>query len=116
MSANGGSFVFGGYDPTNSRTYGDVHVLSLPGFVWRRIDATSGGLRSGQACVAVGNRQMLTIGGVDPQADKPWQSKDPFPQGLGIFDMTALKWKEIFDHKAAAYDSPEPIREWYAGG
>lgn len=59
---------------------------------------------------------MLSIGGIDSQADKPWGSKDPFAQGLGVFDMTELKWKEDFDHKAAAYDSPEPIREWYSGG
>lgn len=59
---------------------------------------------------------MLSIGGVDPQADKTWGTKDPFPQGLGIFDMTELEWKENFDHKAAAYDSAEPIRKWYSDG
>lgn len=110
------SFVFGGYDPTNSKTFKDVHVLSLPGFVWTRIDATSGGGRSGHACVATGNRQMITIGGIDYYHETPWEDVDPFAQGLAIFDMTELKWKNHYDHKAAAYDSPKPVQDWYADG
>ena len=110
------SFLFGGYDPTNSRTYEDLYVLTLPGFEWTRIEATSGGPRIGQACVATGTRQMLTVGGINFQKNKPWEDKDPFPQGIGVFDMTELKWKDNYDHEAAAYDSPQPVQSFYAGG
>ncbi|SPO03327.1 uncharacterized protein DNG_06009 [Cephalotrichum gorgonifer] len=108
-------FVYGGYDPMNKQTFDSVYVLSLPGFVWKQVKGDApGGLRSGQTCVVVGNRQMLTIGGVDTYADQPWKAKDPFPQGLGIFDMTDLEWKNDFDSKAAAYDSPQMIKDWYS--
>lgn len=110
------SFVFGGYDPTNSRTWDSLYVLSLPGFVWKAIDAKSGGPRSGQACVATGNRQMLSIGGINTHMEEPWEDKDAFAQGIGVFDMTELKWQKHYNHKAEPYDSPEPVKEWYAGG
>ena len=32
---------------------------------------------------------------------------DPWDQGLGIFDMSAMEWKDSYDPNAAAYTSPE---------
>ena len=84
--------------------------------MWTSIDATSGGPRSGQACVATGNRQMLSIGGINTHKNKPWEDKDGFSQGIGVFDMTELQWKENYDHEAAVYDSPKPVRDWYSSG
>ena len=46
--------------------------------------------------------------------NEPWEDEDPFPQGLGIFDMTALKWKGSYDDKAAEYHSPEPVQVFYS--
>ena len=32
---------------------------------------------------------------------------DPWPQGLGIFDMSAMEWKANYDPEAKAYVSPK---------
>lgn len=107
------SFVFGGYNPTNLKTFQDIHVLTLPGFQWTQIDATDGGLRSGHACVTPGNRQMISIGGINTKEKEPWLDEDPWPQGIGVFDMADLKWKKEYDHEAGPYEMPQSIKDWY---
>ena len=108
------SFVFGGYNPSSNETFGDLHILTLPGFHWTKVDAEAGGSRAGHVCVTTNNRQMISIGGIDMDDNEPWGDEDPFPQGLGIFDMTALKWKGSYDDKAAEYHSPEPVQVFYS--
>lgn len=98
------------------KTWENIYVLSLPGFVWTRIDATSGGPRSGQACVATGTKQMITIGGINPNKEKPWEETDELAQGLGVFDMTDLQWRDNYNHQAPEYDSPKPVKDWYSDG
>lgn len=93
-------------------TFHDLHVLTLPGFEWTQIK-TNGGKRSGHACVTPGNRQMISVGGINTHVEKPWEDKDPFPQGIGVFDMTALEWKDEYDPEAPPYEMPQVVREWY---
>ena len=100
-------------------TYEDLYVLTLPGFRWTKIDAKYGGRRrGGQACLAANNRQMISIGGTDMQeaGRSEWTGRDPFPQGLGVFDMTALEWRDNYDHQDRPYDSPKHVQDWYADG
>ncbi|GKT64881.1 kelch repeat protein [Colletotrichum tofieldiae] len=106
-------FVFGGRDTV---LFDDVFVLSLPGFVWKRADSRprNGTARTFMSCVLAGQRQMITVGGRNTLQDRP--DKDPFPQGLGIFDITELQWKDEYDSQAAKYDSPEIIKTWYKAG
>ncbi|GAB1312422.1 hypothetical protein MFIFM68171_02632 [Madurella fahalii] len=33
-----------------------------------------------------------------------------------LFDMTAVEWKHSYDSNAAAYDSPDVVKEWYRNG
>ncbi|SPO00310.1 uncharacterized protein DNG_03155 [Cephalotrichum gorgonifer] len=110
-------FVFGGTDETNSVTFDDVYILSLPGFVWSKADTSEGGKRSSHSCVVVGKRQMLSVGGtndkISGQGQNIWLDPDPFPQGLGIFDMTELSWSTDYSSDAAAYDSPKVVKDWY---
>jgi hypothetical protein len=50
---------------------------------------------------------VLTIGGTDGSG------ADPAPQGLLLFDMTALEWKDSYDADAAAYERNETVQKWY---
>ncbi|KAH6689527.1 hypothetical protein F5X68DRAFT_274675 [Plectosphaerella plurivora] len=110
------SFMFGGRDEER-KGLGDIHILSLPGFVWTKVsaDATP---RGAMGCAVVGNRQMLTVGGVDLSLKfwDLWRTKDSFSQGLGIFDMSKLSWRDAHDVNAAGYESPETIQSWYTQG
>ena len=38
---------------------------------------------------------------------------DPWPQGLGVFDLTAMEWKEEYDPAAAPYVTPDPVKAYY---
>ncbi|GJC84223.1 kelch repeat-containing protein ARB_01230 [Colletotrichum liriopes] len=108
-------FVFGG-NSDDKVLFDDIFVLSLPGFVWKRTDSRpkNGTARTFMSCVLAGQRQMITVGGRSTPQGSP--GKDPFPQGLGIFDITELQWKDEYDSQAAKYDSPEIIKTWYKEG
>ena len=112
-------FIFGGTDRTNKVTFDDVYVLSLPGFVWHKVEASSGsGPRAGQSCIVIGKRQMLSVGGEKTNAnnDGIWSSPDPFPNGMAIMDLTNLTWGGEYDADADEYKSPDMVREWYDQG
>ena len=57
---------------------------------------------------------MLSIGG-HPFVDNNLgiYTPDPFAQGLGIFDMTALQWKSEYDANAEEYKTAAIIKDWY---
>lgn len=60
---------------------------------------------------------MLSVGGlasIDPR--KGWAEPDPWPYGLGVFDMTEMRWKDGYIAEEAAYESPEIVRQWYSEG
>lgn len=46
----------------------------------------------------------------------PWRDQDPYPRGMGIFDMSALEWKDSFDAEAGDYETNKAIRSWYDEG
>lgn len=104
-------FVFGGLGGDN-RPYDDVFILSLPAFTWTTAPYMPKSPRYLHSCAVVGKRQMLVVGGVD---ENIWNSltPDPWPQGLGIFDMTDLKWKTDYDANAEDYETPSTVRLWY---
>ncbi|KAG7143361.1 Kelch repeat-containing protein like [Verticillium longisporum] len=110
--------VHGGRNQANKAAFDDVYILSLPGFVWTKAEYEAKGSRTAHACVVACNRQMISIGGVDDTKGSPaiWEDIDPRPQGLGIFDMTQLKWTDAFDADAGAYESPAEVQAWYDEG
>ncbi|KAH6856878.1 hypothetical protein B0I37DRAFT_85929 [Chaetomium sp. MPI-CAGE-AT-0009] len=103
-------FVFGGNNSRDQFNYGDAYILSLPGFVWTKLPNPPGGARVGASCVRVGKRQVLSIGGSDGSQSEA----DPAPQGLLLFDMTTLEWKDSYDANAAAYERSKTIQDWYS--
>lgn len=63
---------------------------------------------------------MLVVGGHDftsGPANRYWQMQDPFPQGLGLFNMTAMSWVKDYTYHAdaQAYKSPQVVEDWYKG-
>ncbi|KAF4838027.1 Kelch repeat-containing protein [Colletotrichum tropicale] len=112
-------FMYGGWR-TQERVFSDpVYVLSLPGF---RFFQASGGAtanlkRIDHTCVVVGNRQMLSIGGLASlESGEAWTVQDPWPNGMGIFDMTEMRWKDDYNADAAKYESPSVVQQWYSDG
>jgi hypothetical protein len=55
---------------------------------------------------------MLSIGGL---VNYNYSFTDPFPNGLGIFDMVDLTWGNIYNAKAAPYTRPTPVSNYYNG-
>lgn len=95
----------------------DAFVLSLPGFVWTKLPEPPAGPRCEQSCVVVGKRQILSIGGADRQTQGAGMTqKDEAPNGLLLFDMSTLKWKDSYDANAAGYQRADVIKAWYSKG
>ncbi|KAF6813367.1 kelch repeat protein [Colletotrichum musicola] len=111
-------FVFG--DENSGRGFGDVYVLSLPGFmpgfIWKQAEYTWKSPRAQMDCVVAGQRQMITTGGLNPGAKERYRDRDPFPQGLGVFDLTGLEWKTQYDAGAAPHETPDIVKSWYDEG
>jgi hypothetical protein len=124
-------FHFGGDAGSNiydSVTLGNVFVLSLPAFNWQ--NATNGGVsatiaRSFHTC-NVRNKQMIVVGGstftvagfesINAEAEGEgiyWSNADPWPQGLGVFDLTEMVWAESYDPSAGPYATPKVVKEYY---
>ncbi|KAH8160790.1 hypothetical protein CIB48_g7455 [Xylaria polymorpha] len=83
-------YLYGGVSYQLRDTSPEVYVLSLPGFVFFE-------------------------GPTDAPPRSDHQS-DPWPYGIGILDMTELKWTDSYDPDALAYDSPAVVKEWYDAG
>jgi hypothetical protein len=62
------------------------------------------------------NRQIISTGGMPGTYSTAWGLKDPWLEGIGVFDMTELAWKSGYDAGAAAYESPQVVRDWYNAG
>ena len=54
---------------------------------------------------------MIASGGIEPNIDSQLYVADPWPQGLGILDMTDLQWKDSYDSTAQPYQTPQRIKD-----
>ena len=105
---------FGGFTPLT--VYDDVYVLSLPSFTWYKADYTPGIGRTLHSCNPFG-RQMIVVGGTSN--DDSWQTgtdktaatynQDPWPWGLGVFDMSKMQWASEFNPELAGYVTPDVV-------
>jgi hypothetical protein len=89
-------------------------VLSIPSFTWYEANYTPTDARSVHTCHVVGSRQMLVVGGFEADVGYGYNTKDAFPQGLGIFDLTDMQWKDQYDADAESYVTPKVIKEGIA--
>lgn len=99
-----------------------VYILSIPAFQWFQAVYPPAFSRALHTCHTTNNNQMIVIGGVDPtnddttwvgSADNGAEPRDPWAEGIGIFDMTTLKFKDSYESKAKPYEPPEVIQSFY---
>lgn len=90
-------------------------MLSVPAFVWFKANYTAQHPRVKPTCHVVGNRQLLSIGGANPNdvTYGKWSS-DSLSQGLGIFDLTEMTWSSSYNANAAPYITPQIVKDWYS--
>lgn len=105
--------MYGDYpDSSSTVDSSDVWVLSIPSFQWHRAGQLQRG-RTGHSCNVAGHRQMVIIGGV--RADgRDSELGDDWLQGLGVFDLSEMVFKDRYNADASAYTSPEVVKKWYA--
>ncbi|KAK8174173.1 hypothetical protein IWX90DRAFT_428951 [Phyllosticta citrichinensis] len=111
-------FLYGGWDASLQIAYDDIYILSLPAFRWFRISSeTTGTPRSHHTCHTFAS-QMVVVGGVDFSLGIPgdWKDPDPWDNGLGVFDLNDLEWKTSYNASAAAYETPQVVKDWYNRG
>jgi len=57
---------------------------------------------------------MISTGGRLPSSRRALgKEPDPWSSGIGIFDMTLLRWQDHYDAGAKEYDTPEPVKRYY---
>ena len=102
--------------------YDNTYVLTLPGFFWAKANYTAAHPRHGLTCEAVGGSQILTIGGVDSTQQDPttndtytpgFNTRDPFPQGLAIFDLASLTWSSSYHAYRGLQPPASEIQAYY---
>lgn len=101
-----------------------VYILSLPAFRWFRANYTASHSRGGHTCHATNSSQIVMIGGQNPSYSRnfledgdgsPIQAPpDPWNQGIGVFDMTTLSFKDSYKANAKAYETPDVIKKYYS--
>ncbi len=122
------SFLYGGWNGnlgSESVSYDEMFILSLPAFRWFRAPYTPWHPRHGHACSTIRERYFLSVGGLDTTQNQPFDrsslglhlatlaTRDPFPQGLGLFDMTHLNWTDTYDPSVRTYEQSTPVASYY---
>lgn len=88
-------------------------MLTIPAFHWSLV-ADNNVRRIYQACGVIGNGQMLVTGGLTTSTTlEGAEEPDEWNNGLGIFDMAALRWADSFDADALPYEAPDVARSLY---
>ena len=92
-----------------------MYVLSLPAFTWVKAERSASTRRAFHTCELVGKRQMAVIGGVDPATlqSETGRWKDPWTNGMNIFDVSSLSWSSSYDAKAKDYEPADALKRRY---
>lgn len=112
------SFVYGGANvELDSPEIGTIYALSLPGFRWTKVSDEKDRYRANHACVTLGS-QLVSFGGLPLKGDSTnnWASKDPYPRGIGIFNLNSRQWEDSYDANGSNYTTHEDIKSWYDDG
>ena len=112
------SFIYGGFfTPENSAAIDsptDFYILSLPAFQWFRAPNSLFGSRSYHTCNAAGNNQMVILGGYDKADDTAQSQPDIWDQGINVYDMSNLEWKDKYEANADPYTPPDMVASYYS--
>lgn len=111
-------FAFGGTtgadDSATTTILQKVYILTLPTFHWIEAPAVTSQWRAYRTCSVIGNCQMISIGGAPWAANDPLPWSDPWGNRMQIPDMTDLVWTDYYNASAAAYQTPDLVKEYYA--
>ncbi|KAF2493487.1 hypothetical protein BU16DRAFT_81154 [Lophium mytilinum] len=102
-------YLYGGRNTITGVPYDDIYVLSLPAFIWTKINFGASP-RWGHDCHVVGNRQLLTVGGNTTNEQCDWEIK-----GVAILDMSTITWGSVYNAFAPEYLVPTPVTKWLGG-
>ncbi len=124
------SFVYGGYGSTfgsESIRFDTISILTLPAFHWISVSYPPEKPRIGHSCNTVGGSQIISIGGADPNINVSTAAleniakystfnatRDPFQQGLAVFDMTSLQFASQYTADPPPYEQSEPVKQFYS--
>ena len=101
-----------GADPPNY--FDEIWVLSLPSFTWTKI-YTGISPRSAHTCYVVGNRTMLTVGGVAAASQMQGLYSSDLSQcdweikGVGVYDISDSLWGSVFNSETPAYEVSDAV-------
>lgn len=58
---------------------------------------------------------MIVVGGASytMESTLEYLVPDPWPQGIGVYDLSVLQWKDGYDADAEAYVTPDVIKQYY---
>ena len=108
--------MFGGANDQMKKAFSDIWVLSLPSFTWSFVaEFPPSYEREGHACVIAGRSQLLTWGGLPYHiSDNVFESEDPLPQGVVVFDLNRLSSQSPedlikFDANAEPYRAEDSL-------
>ncbi|KAI9888122.1 MAG: hypothetical protein M1823_000057 [Watsoniomyces obsoletus] len=92
-------YIYGGYDglEDSSAPSDDVHVLSVPSFIWTKVSTgTSRHGRRGHRCARPYPDQMMVVGGQTQQGNEFTCLEGGVVQ---IFNLNTLQWQKAYDPK-----------------
>ncbi|KAL8404077.1 hypothetical protein RB594_009075 [Gaeumannomyces avenae] len=106
---------------TSAIAFDQAYILSLPSFRWFKAEYRALRPRHGVSCHHASGGKVITVGGADTTQNGPnflyqdvFNNDDSFSQGIGIFDLSTLKF--VDSYKGGGPDSytlsPE-IQSWY---
>lgn len=111
------SYIYGGRDNADPPNYfDDLWVLSLPSFTWTNV-YEGFSPRFAHTCALIGNRTLLTVGGVAAAAQMQGQPAPSLQlgacdwevKGIGVLDISTLIWGSVYNSDAPAYEVPEKV-------
>lgn len=115
--------VYAGWNNTlgeYSTSFDAAYILSLPSFNWFKADYEATSPRHALTCEHIGGGQVLTVGGLDTsQHDASNQYRgvfhtvDPFPQGLGVFDLSTMSFADLFEVNKTTYEYADALSTYY---
>jgi hypothetical protein len=106
--------IYGGRGSTNE-TFDDVWVLSLPSFTWTQIYGAGVSPRFGHTCHLMGNRTLLTVGGIVSIGSPYIGACDWEIKGVAVFDLTALVWGTVYLTETPEYEVPSLLAKTIGG-
>ena len=92
-----------------------VHVLSIPSFTWFKTSYTAANARFAHSCTiqTVYSRQMIVLGGYQYYDNAASLIPDVQIQGLSVFDISDMVWKDRYDAYIAPYVTPQMVKDDY---